>query len=345
MSDGVRDRLTVAGFRLAWWLVRRVPDRVAYAAFDVVADGSARRAGTGVRRLRANYARVRPDLDTAALDDLVRAGMRSYLRYWCDAFRLPDRDPDEVAASVRVVGDAPARAELMDGRPVVCFLGHMGNWDTAGAWACRHLAPVTTVAERLHPPEVFAQFLAFREALGVTVLPLGGAGEVFRSLLEAARGPAVIPLLADRDLTRRGVEVAFCGHAARMAVGPAALAVATGAALFPVSLTYEPYARGPGGHRLVITFHERVSPPAGESTRGQVVAMTQACADALGEAVTRSTHDWHMMQRVFVNDLDTVTHPTHPTNSAHPSHPAHSANSVQPAQSARPPSTGATRAG
>ena len=32
--------------------------------------------------------------------------------------------------------------------------------------------------------------------------------------------------------------------------------------------------------------------------------MTQACADVLGAAIREHTQDWHMLQRVFVDDLD-----------------------------------------
>lgn len=305
VSDTLTARATTFGFRAAWRLVRRLPATFAYRLFDAAALVVARRGGGDVAQMRATYARVRPELDGPALDALVEAGVRSYFRYWCEAFRLPDRSPSDIRAGVRAVDDTAVRAELAAGRPVVLFLGHLGNWDTAGAWAGLELGPVTTVAERLEPEDLFQEFLAFRECLGMTILPLTGGDDPFRALLAAAREPRVIPLLADRDLTRGGVEVDFCGHRARMAVGPAALAVSTGAALFPVSLRYERVsARAvPGGHRLVITFHDRVPAPSQGRTRERTLAMTQGCADALAGAVRAHTQDWHMMQPVFVEDL------------------------------------------
>ena len=79
------------------------------------------------------------------------------------------------------------------------------------------------------------------------IVPLSGS-DVFRTLLAAVRGgDTFMPLLADRDLSHNGVEVDFFGERARMAAGPAALAVATGAALYPV---YDPLrADGPGRAR------------------------------------------------------------------------------------------------
>ena len=303
--SALAERASLAAYRAGWYLVRRMPGRLAYRTFDLIADVAWRRGGAGVRRLRSNYGRVRPELGPAALDALVREGMRSYLRYWCDAFRLPDVGVDQLVQTVRAEGDGPVREQLATGRGAVMFLGHLGNWDDGGAWSTSQLAPVTTVAERLRPEELFAQFLAFRESLGMRIIPLTGGNDVFRELLSALRGGALVALLADRDLTQGGVEVDLCGLPARMAVGPAALAVSTGAALHPVSVLYAPAAGLPGGrrHRVVVRFHDRVPVPASGTSREKVQQMTQACADVIGASIREHTQDWHMMQRVFVDDL------------------------------------------
>ena len=310
------DRATLAGYRAGWFLVRRMPGRLAYRSFDLIADVAWRRGGKGVERMRSNYATVRPELNHAELDAVVRAGMRSYLRYWCDAFRLPDRSIEELVEGVRAVGDDAVRAHLQSGRSSVVFLGHMGNWDFGGAWSTTQLAPVTTVAERLKPEGLFDEFLAFRERLGMRIIPLTGGGNVFRELTTACRSGALVALLADRDLTKGGIEVDFCGQRARMAVGPAALAINTGAALFPCIVHYEPHPRG-HGWRTVVTFHDAVDTPAQGTSREKVQAMTQVCADVLSQAVRERTHDWHMMQRVFTKDLegDRVAEPAADTRS------------------------------
>lgn len=299
-----QDTLVVGGYRLGWRLVRTMPERRAYQLFERIADAMTSRNGASVQRMRANYAVVRPELAADELEALVRAGVRSYLRYWCEAFRLPELDEQALLRATRVVGDGPVRASLAEGRSVVCFLGHMGNWDMAGAWATRHLGPVVTVAERLKPEEVFEEFLAFRARLGIEIIPLTGGGNVFRLLREAAKRAAVIPLLSDRDLTRGGIEVDFAGARARVAVGSAALAYDSGSSLHPVSIHYEPADDGPGGWRSVITFHPAVPVPEGVPKQQAVREMTQDCAIVLGAEVRAHTEDWHMMQRVFTRHLD-----------------------------------------
>lgn len=295
----------VGGYRLGWRLVRLLPERAAYRLFDRIADAMTHRGGRSVQRLRENYAIVRPELDRAALDELVRAGVRSYLRYWCEAFRLPDLDADTLVRATRIVGLEPVQAALDEGRAVICFLGHLGNWDMAGAWCTTHLGPVVTVAERLEPEAVFEEFLAFREdRLGMRIIPLTGGGDVYGQLTVAAQRAAVIPLLADRDLTQGGIEVDFAGDRSRVAIGPAALAYDSGSDIFPVSIRYERAADGPGGWRSVITFHDPVPPVEGLPREEAIHRMTQSCAATLGAVVRDHTEDWHMMQRVFVRHLD-----------------------------------------
>jgi KDO2-lipid IV(A) lauroyltransferase len=295
----------------AWRWGRRAPESLVRAVTVVAADAVWLRHGGGVRRLEANLARARPDLDRRGLRRLSRAGMRSYLRYFGEAFTLAGRSREQIAARVRVGNREAIQPHLDAGRQVVLALGHLGNWDLAGAWATRDLAPVTTVAERLKPEEVYQEFLAFREGIGLRIIPLSGAGgDVFRQLVRVMRtGPGITPLLADRDLTSGGVEVRLFGQRARVAAGPAALGIATGVPVFVTSITYERLhgarrraAGSPWG--IYVEFTQVPLPPDDLPRRERVRVMTQAWVDVLGEAIARHPEDWHMLQRVFVEDLD-----------------------------------------
>lgn len=299
-----------AAYRVAWRVAGRLPGGMVRGGFALAADAAWLRRGGGVRQLEKNLARVRPDLDARSLRRLARAGMRSYMRYFGEAFTLGSSTPEQIDARVRVVGREHLQPYLDEGRTVVLALGHVGNWDLAGAWASRHLAPVVTVAERLEPEELFQEFVRFREGLGLRILPLTGGGDVFRELIRTARGgPCVLPLLADRDLTARGVEIDLFGRPARVAAGPAALALASGQPLFPVPITYERLtgerrrrAGTPWG--IVLEFREQVPVPEGLPRAAQVAQMTQGWVDGLADGIRRHPQDWHMLQKVFVEDLD-----------------------------------------
>ncbi|MGO2740184.1 MAG: LpxL/LpxP family acyltransferase, partial [Cellulosimicrobium funkei] len=144
---------------------------------------------------------------------------------------------------------------------------------------------------------------------GLEILALGD-GDVFRDLVRGASRPGkIIPLLADRDLTHRGIEVDLFGERARVAAGPAALAVSTGAPLVPAGIFYERLrgerrraAGSPWG--LVIRFFPRVEIAMDVPRAQRVAAATQSWVDALSVAIREHPHDWHMLQKVFVDDLD-----------------------------------------
>lgn len=302
------DRVEVAGFQIGWYAVRHLPERTAYLAFETLADVLVRLGGKGVARLRSNYARVRPELGERELDALVRDGMRSYMRYFCEAFRLNDLTSEQLGDIVRTSGDGPIRELLAEGRSVVVFVAHMGNWDLAGAWSTQHLAPVTTVVERLEPEDVFKEFLDFREALGMTILPLTGGPDPFTGLKAAVDRGDFIALVADRDLTKNGVEVDFCGQRARMAKGPALLSLLTGAPLFAAAIYYTPAKRGHGvgGRHVMVEFSPQIARPEGVPTGVAAESMVADCAAHLEAAIREHTADWHMLQRVFAEDLDPV---------------------------------------
>jgi len=301
MKSRLTDRLTLFGYTGGWSAVRHLPDRVAYATFRSFADLAWRRRGVSVRRLEANLARAIGTTDPATVRELSREGMRSYLRYWCDAFRLPDWTMDRIVSRVDVVGEDNMRVPLATGRGVVAALPHMANWDHGGAWACLTGAPVTTVAERLEPEALFERFLGYREGLGMEILPLtGGQSDLFTTLAVRLREPRLVPLLADRDLSRRGVDVRLFGEATRMPAGPAALTLRTGAALLPTSLWYE---GDEPDHRVVIRFHPEVEPPRTLRGAERVAALTQSVADELGPAIAAHPQDWHMLQPLFLADL------------------------------------------
>src|SRR5215470_6400788 len=229
------------GFAAGWGAVKALPSPFAGRAFRTVADLAASRNGKGTQQLRKNLRRVVPHVTEAELDDLVGKALRSYARYWLETFRLPKMDRREVVArtDAHTTGAEHIHAAGRAGKGFILALPHMGNWDVAAIWLVAQGYPFTTVAERLKPESLFDRFVAYRESLGMEVLPLtGGAAPPAEALADRLRNGRPICLVADRDLSRNGVEVQFFGEATRMPGGPALLAATTGAALLPVSVWF-----------------------------------------------------------------------------------------------------------
>ncbi|MER6916267.1 phosphatidylinositol mannoside acyltransferase [Streptomyces sp. NPDC000594] len=294
----MRDRLTDGLYGMGWSAVRRLPEPVAARLGRSLADAAWRRRGPGVLRLEANLARVVPDAGPERLAALTRAGMRSYTRYWMESFRLPVRSAESIRRDVEIKDLHHLTDGLAAGRGVILALPHLANWDLAGAWVTRALdTPFTTVAERLKPESLYDRFVAYRRSLGMEVLPHAG-GAAFGTLARRLRAGGLVCLVADRDLTESGVEVDFFGEPARMPAGPALLAQQTGALLLPVTLWYGDEPR----------MYGRVHPPVevpGEGTRAErSAAMTQQLADAYAAGIAEHPEDWHMLQRLWLADLE-----------------------------------------
>ena len=292
------DRAVDLAYALGWTIVRKVPLRPARWVFDRIADETWRRRGKGVMRLERNLRRVVGEqVSEAELRALSRRAMRSYLRYWLEAFRLPEMIPEQIDGGADVTGWEKIITTLDSGRGVILALPHMGNYDHAGAWITQRGAPFTTVMERLKPESLYERFVAYREGLGMEILPLTGSGAgVFGTLARRLRDARLVCLVADRDLSSNGIEVDFFGEPARMVGGPAALAVQTGAALMPVTTWFTP-----GGWGILV--HEEISVPGDGDRKDKIRKMTQELADAFAEGISAHPEDWHMLQRVWVEDF------------------------------------------
>jgi phosphatidylinositol dimannoside acyltransferase len=295
LSQSLSARLYLVG----WALVCKLPESWARRLFTLIADALWWHRGQGVRQLEANLARVLgPDATPDRLRRVSRLGMRSYLRYWLEVFRLPVIPADQITSRTRMYGGLEVALDhLAAGQGVIFALPHMGNYELAAAWIIRRGAgSFTTVAERLESDRLYQRFLKFREDLGMEVLPHTGAS-AFGQMARRLRQGHLVCLVSDRDLTAHGVEVQFFGEPARMANVPATLAVQTGAALMPVTLWFE-------DEYWAIRVHPQVPDLPGASRPTRIAHMCQQLASAFEQGIEDHPESWHMLQKVFTADLD-----------------------------------------
>jgi KDO2-lipid IV(A) lauroyltransferase len=240
-------------------------------------------------------------VDGKELRTLSRAALRSYARYYLEAFRLQVIPRQRLTDWMHSEGPNAARTMeyLRSGRGVVYALPHMGDFEQAGAWIIDLGAgSFTTVAERLKPDSVYERFLSLRRGLGMEVLPTTGGPHPFGVMAQRLRAGKLVCIVADRDLSDTGVEVDFFGEKALLPAGPAALAVQTGAALMPVGCWFV------GDTEWGTHIYDEIPVPATGDRRQKVAAMTQQLASVFEQAISDHPEDWHMLQRVFVADLD-----------------------------------------
>ena len=268
---------------VAWAVGRRIPRRVGDALArvlsaplallplpaveawaDTVATATGRRPGLRRRR--------------RLLENWLRNTLWSLsLERWSDADVLAVADiPDADVVGLR---------ESLAGPGLVLALPHMGSWDLAGAWCARVGIKVVSVAERL-PDGLFERFRDARAAMGMDIYAVDQP-DLMRLLARDVADRRVVCLLSDRDLSSRGVAVAWPRGGARLSVpaGAALLARRTGADLRVVSTRFD-------GARLRI----RVSAPVrGDTLEAVLTGMVAGFA----AAVEDSPEDWLMLRRAF----------------------------------------------
>lgn len=287
----MKDFLVARAYFFGWRIVRWLPEKTAYNIFDFIGTYTLNRSGKSVQRLRSNLKRVTGLSNGTELDDLVSRAMSSYMRYWCDTFRSPDWSPQRIIETVTCTNEEYLTGPMQRGEGVIVALPHAGNWDHAGSYFCTKGFPLVTVAEVLKPMALFRKFLKYRENIGMEVIGLDSRSIV--TLLQKAKEKRLIALVADRDLSKNGVDVDFFGHKARMPAGPAVLALRTGVPLITAFVSYTPLG-------IHINFEKVEIPSQGEEGKN-ISIVVQRCADNFEKGIALHPQDWHMLQRIWID--------------------------------------------
>lgn len=285
--------LYVVGSRVA----RALPESLAYGAAEALGVMQAR---LGKRRraiVARNLSRVTGEPEgSPRLDDIVSAAYRSYARYWLETFRLARQDKAFFLERFRCHHVDRLDAVLARGRGAVIVVGHLGNWDAAGAWAGASGRAVATVAEVLRPRRLFEFFSEHRAALGITVYP--AVPGVSAKLVRAANSGKVVAIVGDRDLAGHGVEVEFFGAKATFPIGPASIALR---ARVPILVAGVYGVELPGRRR---GWEADIAEPIELPDQGPdaAVELTRQVVRRLEGFVARRPEEWHVFQPFWTED-------------------------------------------
>jgi KDO2-lipid IV(A) lauroyltransferase len=143
--------------------------------------------------------------------------------------------------------------------------------------------PITAPMQTLADPEMQRVVLRARASVGVRIIGLREARRVLREAL--ARGEAV-GVIADRDITGGGLKVPLFDLPASLPIGPAFLAVETGAPLH-VAAVRRARAGTYRGHLLTVP-----PPPPDLPRRARVEALLAAQAAAFEQLVAAAPEQW-----------------------------------------------------
>lgn len=282
--------------------------RVFSGLFGLLPEPLMRRSGEATGKLAWRFAGKRRRLverhlrrvagGGADVETLGKAMFSSYGRYWAEVFWVRPRRKAQIVAGCTVDGEDRIQAAKASGRGIVLALPHMGNWESAGAKAEAIGIPVLAAAEGLSNKMIVDWFVKVRAALGIETVVMGGGNRVSTALTRRLKSGGVVALVADRDVSGRGVAVDFFGEQTTMPAGPVALAERTGAILLPVGCYFVPG----GGHRFEIRPPLEI--PSDGTSEERVLAGTQAFAEVLEELIRKAPQDWHLFVPNWPSDRE-----------------------------------------
>ena len=234
-------------------------------------------------------------IDSRVLRRWVRRYYASYARYWAEGATLPAVAPGVIQSRIVLAEGADVLREAMAaGKGVVVALPHVGSWEWGGALLAGMGFPMTAVAEKLEPAELFEWFVEKRSAIGLIITPLeSGAGQVMLSTL---RQGGLVGLLCDRDLTGDGIEVTMLDRPTMVPAGPATLALRTGATLLAGVVS-----SGPGNQHVALLSNPIETERRGR-LRSDVARVSQNLADAVSGLIRRSPEQWHVFSPAFADE-------------------------------------------
>lgn len=279
-------------------VARALPERLSYGLAHWFGGLQARLSKKKRAQVERNLTRITGHpIGSPELDEVVLAAYRSYARYWLETFALVRETKEFFLERFHCPTATNIDAVVARGKGAVVAVGHLGNWDAAGAWVGARGQLLVTVAEVLRPRRMFDFFVEHRARLGMKIFA-AEKGVTDKLVAEVENG-AVVAILADRDLKGTGVQLDFFGEPATFPAGAASVALRAGVPLLVAGVYGTQLQSGRRGWEAEIS--EPIELPA-ERGPGAVELLTAQVAAKLEELVARHPEEWHVFQPFWIAD-------------------------------------------
>lgn len=294
----MRDWLTYILFRIGAAIFGTLPEsavrRIGYRAGALA---STRKKAN--RSLLAGHMRrvLGSEASETEVQESVDGMYRSYGRYWAETFWFQPKRRNAILKSVERINFEPVHEAKAAGRGIVFALPHVGNWEIAGLIAEDLDLNLMAVAETLPNQRITDWFLEVRAKFGIDIVLTSDPARRTKMIRRLNEGGA-LALLADRDVTGKGIPVVFFGEDTTMPAGPTALAELTDSALIPVVV----YFRDGPGYRIEVG--DRIQIPAAETRADRVRLGAQLVAEALENQIRKQPSQWHLFQPNWPSDVE-----------------------------------------
>lgn len=220
--------------------------------------------------------------DPVALERLVRLAYRHAARYYLEVARAPGMRPSDIDTKVRVETLEAADAAFGSSRASIYVGLHFGGIELPAMLLATRAGAAVAPMESLDDARLQAWFVRTRGVVGVRLV---GVREARRELQAALREGTSVGIVGDRDLTGGGMPVELFGSPAMLPLGPAMLAVESGAPVYVVGARRTAVGRYIG--RL-----DPVAVPTEGTRRERVSATLAAIARGFERVIEDAPEQW-----------------------------------------------------
>lgn len=241
--------------------------------------------------VKANLRVILPRASEVRIDYETRWVFRNFGKYLAEFFRFRLFDEDYFEKHVAPRGMEHVERALEQGRGCIVLSAHLSNWEL-GAAGLRYHSPhtINVVAERHVYAKANDLFMRERHRMDLNVIP---ADQAPVQVLRALRRNEIVCILGDRDPTAEGITIEFFGRPCRFPKGPARFALATGAPILPGFVLRRT------NDSFTMAFEEPIPLPTEGTKEERVLAMTQAYARVIEDAIRWHPEEWTVFYRVW----------------------------------------------
>jgi KDO2-lipid IV(A) lauroyltransferase len=222
-------------------------------------------------------------LPNTELKKIAKASFRHFGRVFADIVKVRHMKKDKVLDLLSIEGSEHLEKAMLEGKGVLIFSAHLGNWEMATAPVSR-AGKVNVIARPLDNKMLEKELLHIRKKWGANVIYKQQAA---RSILRALRANEMVAILIDQNTVRnQAVFVDFFGRSAATTPSLAVFFLKTRAPLIPV-FCY-PCQKG--------MYHVKIHPPLEISITGKeeqdILKITQLCTKIIQSQIEENPQIW-----------------------------------------------------